>query len=63
MFILNFEINETQKTFKATWEKEEVEGVLPSPRTSHTSTAYKENYVIIIGGEGYNESNYILKFV
>jgi len=45
--------------FKAKWEKEEVFGISPTPRTSHTSTVYKQNYLIIIGGEGYNCSNFI----
>ncbi len=44
--------------FKAKWEKEEVYGLSPPPRTSHTSTAYKQNYFIIIGGEGFNSSKY-----
>ena len=46
-------------TFKAKWEKEEVYGMSPPPRTSHTSVVYKQNYLIIIGGEGYNDSKYI----
>jgi len=46
-----------QNIFKAYWEKEYTEGRLPPPRTSHTSTAYKNTHLIIIGGEGYDQSN------
>ena len=46
-------------TFKAKWEKEEVYGTAPPPRTSHTSIVYKQNYLITIGGEGFNDSKNI----
>jgi hypothetical protein len=58
IYTISFNIDEPQKIFKAKWKKEEVYGESPPPRTSHTSTVYKQNYFIIIGGEGYNCSNY-----
>ncbi len=57
MYKLKFTISHMQNIFKAYWEKEYTEGRLPPPRTSHTSTAYKNTHLIIIGGEGYDQSN------
>jgi len=37
----------------ATWELVEPKGVKPSKRSSHSSCAYKDRYVFIVGGEGY----------
>jgi len=60
---LTFEFSEVQWTFKAKWQKEHVEGIVPPARTSHTSTAYNNNYMIIIGGEGYGQSILSNKFL
>jgi N-acetylneuraminic acid mutarotase len=37
----------------ATWELVEPQGIKPSKRSSHSSCAYKDRYVFIVGGEGY----------
>jgi len=37
----------------ATWELIEPQGIKPSKRSSHSSCAYKDRYVFIVGGEGY----------
>jgi len=60
LYTLTFEISEIQKSFKAIWEKEYIEGNVPPQRTSHSSNIYKNNYLIIIGGEGYDISKYLL---
>ncbi|CAM6005868.1 unnamed protein product [Sphagnum balticum] len=39
--------------FSAVWEKLEPKGRKPSKRSSHSSCAYKNRYMYIIGGEGY----------
>ena len=57
MYVLTFDINETEKKFIANWSIEEVHGVKPQPRTSHSCITYKSQYLIIIAGEGYDASN------
>ena len=54
MYSLSFEINETEKKFFAKWKLEDIHGVKPQPRTSHSSVPFKSQYLIIIAGEGYN---------
>lgn len=57
MHTLIFDINETDKKFIATWTLEDVQGRKPQARTSHSAVAFKNQYVIICAGEGYDESN------
>jgi N-acetylneuraminic acid mutarotase len=59
MYTLIFDINENNKKYIATWTLEDVVGKRPPARTSHSATAYKYQYLIIIGGEGYDDSNLI----
>jgi hypothetical protein len=56
MYTLNFDINETEKKFAANWSLEEIHGVKPHPRTSHSCVTFKSQYLIVIGGEGYDTS-------
>lgn len=55
MHLLNFEINETDKIFNAVWSIEDIKTKRPPARTSHSSVAYKSQYIFIIGGEGENQ--------
>jgi hypothetical protein len=59
LYTLSFDINESEKRFNAVWAIEETHGVKPPARTSHSSTAYKSHFLIIIGGEGMDESKLI----
>ena len=45
--------DETRLHASATWELIEPKGIKPSKRSSHSSCAYKDRYVFIVGGEGY----------
>jgi hypothetical protein len=54
MFTLAIDINETEKKFTGHWTLENITGMKPSPRTSHSCSAYKSQYLMIIGGEGYD---------
>ena len=54
MYTLSFEINETDKKFKGVWDLNEAVGKRPTARTSHSSTAYRSQYLLIVGGEGYD---------
>lgn len=54
MYTLSFEINETDKKFKGIWELNETLGIRPNARTSHSSTSYRSQYLVIVGGEGYD---------
>ena len=56
MYTLSFEIVENEQKFTAIWSSEEVIGKKPPARTSHSATSYKNQYLIIIGGEGYDLS-------
>ena len=58
LYSLSFDIDEGEKKFIASWEKEDVRGKRPSPRTSHSCTAYRGEFLILIGGEGLNEGMY-----
>jgi hypothetical protein len=53
LYMLDFEIGENEKKFIAKWTLLDVHGKKPPPRTSHSATPYKSNYLFIIGGEGY----------
>jgi N-acetylneuraminic acid mutarotase len=57
MYVITFDINETDKKFIANWSIDEVHGVKPQPRTSHSCVAYKSQYLIIIAGEGYDSND------
>ena len=63
LYTLSFEINETEKKFVVVWNREHTTGTPPPERTSHSSTPYKNQFIVIIGGEGENQGNfaYILK--
>jgi len=45
--------DETRLHASATWDLIEPKGIKPSKRSSHSSCAYKDRYVFIVGGEGY----------
>jgi len=47
---------ENNKAF-AVWEKLEPEGPVPPQRSSHASCVYRDKYMFIIGGEGYNSAS------
>jgi len=53
LFLLDFDIIESEKKFNATWKLIETKDSRPSKRTSHSAIAYKSKYLFIIGGEGY----------
>jgi hypothetical protein len=57
IFTLTFDLNETDKKFIANWSFIETHGTKPPARTSHSATGYNGQYMIILGGEGYNKSN------
>lgn len=58
MYTLKFDIQESDENKRviATWNQEYITGPKPSPRTSHASVPYKSEYIIVIGGEGYDMS-------
>lgn len=65
-----FKVVQENGEFTCLWEKVEPEGnIRPSKRSSHSSCAYKDRYMVIVGGEGYppdfnenqNDAKYQLK--
>lgn len=56
MHKLTFNINETTNTYEATWELLDIKGQLPPNRASHSAVAYKNKYLVIIGGESDDET-------
>ncbi len=58
LYTLVFDISEPNKKYNAVWSREEVVGKSPPARTSHSAAEYKSQYLIIVGGEGYDESIY-----
>ena len=56
LYSLVFDINESEKKFVAIWKLEEVKGILPPARTSHSTVSYNSQYLFVIAGEGYTES-------
>jgi hypothetical protein len=57
LYMLDFEIAESEKKFIAKWTLVDVQGIRPPARTSHSATSYKSNYLFIIGGEGYSRDS------
>ena len=56
MHKLTFNINATTNTYEATWELLDIKGQLPPNRASHSAVAYKNKYLVIIGGESDDET-------
>ncbi len=51
----NEENNKKSKAADVTWKRVETNGKKPLPRSSHSCNSYKDEYLIIIGGEGISE--------
>ena len=57
LYVLNFDICESDKKFTSKWNIEDVQGKRPPARTSHSATAFRNQFLFIIGGEGYSNGN------
>jgi len=55
---------EMKSNSKAIWKKIETNGPKPQPRSSHSCNNYKNEYLVIIGGEGLSIESiiYIYKY-
>jgi len=49
---------ENNKTATSVWEKLDPEGPIPTHRSSHAGCAYKDRYIFIVGGEGFEPEYY-----
>lgn len=61
LFKFKINIDKSLERVTGVWERlSSKNGMYPSPRTSHSIAAYKDSYLIVIGGEGYSSNNEIV---